>query len=329
MNTQNTAPEGGVTAPASTMNHPAVIWLRDTFLPSVGGNKSEAHRQLGISPKTQTALITGTYQGDREGQLAKLEEQMNRISGQYRPETSQDLAHIPTQMMRRIWNACEASKRAHLLNFVYGKSQIGKTTAAESYKAKFPETTIFFRMPTRTTLYSMLYELTAAVGQRMRYSAAATLRALKEALTPRHLIIADEVHLALANKNGLDALDALRELFDCCGCGLVLIVTDIGAKELISGPYSERIKQLERRGEWEMLPDDPYNADIEAIYRAYGLGEPDAETRKLLRAMGRESCLGQFIHRMKFAAVVAQQERRPLTWADFLDAASRMGRRPE
>jgi len=306
----------------------AIEWLRHDYLPSLAGNMSRASRELGMSHKVLNALLAGNYAGNTEAQLAKLEEQRLRISAQARV-AGIDLEHIPTQLMGRVWSVCDAAKAAHLCNFIAGKSQIGKTTAVEAYKARYPETTILFRMPTRPTVSSLLRELAAAAGLPKTRCAVDALEALRGYLSPRHLIIADEAHLALTRLQGLDALDMLRELYDRCRCGLVLIVTDVGAREIVKGPHAEQLGQFEKRGEWELLPDAPSAQDVAAIWGAYGLPQPNAETQRTIGVLARNSCFGQFVHRLKLAAGMARQQGRSLTWDDFLASALRMGRRPQ
>lgn len=309
------------------LNHPARTWLRDVYMAQPGMTKTKAAEELGISHKVLNALIEGNYTGNADNQLAKLEEQRQRLSALVRVE-GVDLNHIPTAMARRIWAAADAAKSAHLCVTVCGKSQIGKTTAVEKYKLMYPETTIFFRMPTRPTITTLVRELTEAAGLPKARNAWEGMTRLRAHLSPRHLIVADEVHLALTRRQGVDALDVLRELFDRCKCGLLLIVTDIGAREMTKGPFAERLAQLERRGEWEILPETPTNKDVRAVWEAYGLPEPDAETQQQIGAMARSSCFGQYVHRLKLAASFAQQEGRTLTWPDFIRAATRMARRP-
>lgn len=309
------------------LNHPARMWFINSYLRQPGMTKKKAAEELGLSHRTLNAIENGIKHGDVDSQLNTLAEQQKRLAGVVRVE-GVDLDHIPTAMARRIWAAADAAKSAHLCVTVCGKSQIGKTTAVEKYKLMYPETTIFFRMPTRPTITTLVRELTEAAGLPKARNAWEGMTRLRAHLSPRHLIVADEVHLALTRRQGVDALDVLRELFDRCKCGLLLIVTDIGAREMTKGPFAERLAQLERRGEWEILPETPTNKDVRAVWEAYGLPEPDAETQQQIGAMARSSCFGQYVHRLKLAASFAQQEGRTLTWPDFIRAATRMARRP-
>ncbi len=325
-----------ITEPAETITadelkkHPLVIWLADMY-EKHGRNKSALVRTLGgiISSKTVQLLLEGRYPYDVPGMLAKLQEAKDRLNGQLAPAEAADLAHIPTPMMRRMWAAFDAAKSAHLVSLVAGKSQIGKTTAAEAFGMRYPDTTVFMRMPTRPTVSSVLQELVAAARlPKCRTNDEAVAR-LRDKLTPAHLIIVDEAHASLGRQQGADALDLLRELYDRCGCGLALIVTDTGARDFIRGKFAGQLAQLERRGEWELLPSEPNPADMQAVWQAYGLPEPDEQTRAGIFAMARSSCFGQFVHRLKWADVQARRAGQQLSWQFFLAATHAMKDRPQ
>ncbi len=312
------------------MNHPQIIWLREQ-LDAHGGNKTALAHTLGdvISSKTIGLLLEGRYQYNVEGMLKKLKEQQERLNGQLPADAAADLELIPTPMMAQAWAAFDAAKSVHLVNIVAGKSQIGKTTAARAYKNHYPDTTILARMTAQPTISGVLAEIAEAAGVPLGKNMHETMKRLRHFLTPAHLIIADEAHLCLDTLRGVMALDMLRELYDRCGCGLVLIVTDIGAQTFVKSIFNGRLAQLERRGEWELLPPEPCPGDVKAIWQAYGLPEPDKTTEAAIIAMARSSCFGQFIHRLKWAAMQARRAGQPLSWQFFLQATHAMNRRPQ
>ena len=311
-------------------NHPLVQWLDNRLHTVHGGNKSALCRELGaISDKVVTALLKGTYAHDVNGMLARLQEQKDRLSGAL-PLQDVDLYHIPTKLTDRVAAACDAAKAAHLVINISGKSQIGKSTAVQAYRQRFPETTILLRMPTRPTVNSMLCELADALRlPGSRHSNAALLRSLRSALGPHHLLIVDEAHLALTRRQGADALDTLRELYDRCGCGLVLIFTDVGSVHFCKGPFAGQLAQLDRRGEWEALPDAPCAADVAAIWRGFGLPDPDQPTQAAIGALCRSACFGKYVHRLRWAAASAAGQGVPLSWPLFLAATKHMQWRPD
>lgn len=310
-------------------HHSAVTWFKDELLPACGGNMTAACREVGISPKTVKGLLDGTYGGNAAKQLAKLQEARGALAARVHLAEDRDLEHVQTALMNRIWAVCDASKVCHLLNYIGGKSQIGKTTALEAYASKYPETTYLMRMSARMTVPSMLRELLRVCGLPAARTADEALQVLRGHLSKRHLLLVDEAHLALTSRQGLDCLECLRELYDRCKCGMVMAVTDVGARSIVRGPHAERLDQFQRRGAWEILPTCPSLGDVAAIWRAYGLQDPDDETRRKIAAMARSDCFGQYCHRLKVARVEAMGKGRAMCWADFLDVAERMGRRPE
>ncbi len=307
---------------------PALVWLRDTFLPSIGNNMTEADRILGMSPKVLRGLLCGTYKGNRARQLAKLGEQYDRLmakSNLRRP--AGEVVH--TELLRRVWAACDCAKVGHLINWVVGVSQIGKTTAARAYRDRYPETTILLRLPVRPTLTSTLAYLADAMElPGKRKSVADTLRRVGEKLSDRHLLIVDEANLACETARGAEVLNAIRELFDRSGCGVVLMVTDLKGHKVTRSEFAGDLEQLVRRGLWEVLPDTPSEGDVRLLWESYGLPEPDAETASLVGAMARNTCLGEFNNRLRLACASAASAGHELRWDDFSDSLLRLSRRP-
>lgn len=312
------------------LESPAVRWLNEEYLPSVGMNMSAAARELGISHKTLGLLSKGEYKGDIPGQLAKLEEQRQRIGNRsvLRAEAAA-LEFIPTELMGRVHAACDAAKITHMVNFVAGRGQIGKTTAARAYARRYPETTVLVDVPAGCTAGSLTHELLEACGQSVPNSVAARVRALRKYLTPRHLVILDEAHEAMKDRAGLEALAVVRQLFNRCGCGVVLLVTDTEAVDIVRGKFALELEQLTRRGEWEMLPPVPTAADVRLIWEAYGLPEPEEATRRMVSALVKARCFAQLTRRLRQALYVATAAGHAITWQDFLDACARMSGRPE
>lgn len=312
------------------LESPAVRWLNEELLPALGGNMSKASRELGISHKTLGLLARGEYKGDVAGQLAKLEEQRQRLgnlSAWRKADTA--LESIPTELMRRIHAACDAAKITHMVNIVAGRGQIGKTTAARAYARRYPETTVLVDVPAVCTAGSLTAELLEACGLTVPNSVAERARLLRKHLTARHLVILDEAHEAMKDRAGLDALSVVRQLFNRCGCGVVLLVTDTTAVEMVRGKFARDLEQLTRRGEWEMLDPVPTAADVRLIWEAYGLPEPDEQTRRVVNAMVKASCFAQLSRRLRQALYVANTAGRSVCWQDFLDACQRMNGRPE
>jgi len=317
-------------APASpAAQHPAVQWLAGDFLPSIGGNLNEAERRLGISEKTLRGLLRGNYEGNASRQLAKLDEQRQRISAQDSLAFASRSPYIRTEIMQRVWNVCDYAKVAHMLNMVVGVSQIGKTTAARAYKARYPETTVLVELLPKPTMFGMLRQIAAALrlpGSACR-SMGAAQQAVAAALSPRHLVIVDEANLALDRQQGADALDVVRRLYDLSGCAVVLLLTDLDGSRFTSSRFAGQLDQLKRRGRAELLPEIPSAGDVALIWQAFRLPEPDADTARTVNALARKNCFGTLMAILRLAVAEARSAGNDgLDWQHFNAALRRLGR---
>lgn len=182
------------------------------------------------------------------------------------------LADIGNQRMATA--VMEVCQRHSLLGVVSGASGSGKTAAARRF-ADAHGTATYVRMDARTTAASALpqvHQAFAGLGARWlphRQAAAACQTVLRELLDAQGaaLLIVDEAqHLPH------DGLEALRGLYDCAGCGMVLLAQDGLARQL-SG---HQMPQLDGRiGPRYRLPA-PTDADVGAVLAASGVQDGGA-----------------------------------------------------
>lgn len=315
-------------ATTTILNHPAVQWLTTEFLPTVGGSLNEAERQLGISGKVLRGLMRGDYAGNATRQLAKLDEQRQCYTARESASMSATTRYIHTEIMQRVWNACDCAKAASLINMIIGVSQIGKTTAVRAYRERYPETTVLLELMPKPTMFGVLRELATALrlpGSSCR-TLAAMQAAVRAALSPRHLIIIDEAHLALDRQQGADALDAVRRLHDLSGCGVVLLVTDLDGSKFTRSPHAGQLDQLKRRGLSELLPDTPTGKDVALIWQAFQLPDPTPEIERTIHALARKNCFGTLLAIVRLAVAEARLNGTAVDLQHFSAALHRMGR---
>lgn len=320
------------TAPAAPEHPEEIKWLLTAYLPTLGGNKTAAAKNLGISHKTLNALIAGTYTGDTARQLAKLREQKDRLTAT--PATLKNTQYIPTGILRRTVAALDAAKKYNIINIITGVPQIGKTTAAQYYKTTYPDTTILIRLQKNPTITATTRDLAEALRIRTHHTTAATRREIAERLSPRHLLIIDEAHLALENQRGADTLDAIRELYDRSGCGIALLVTDYArGRKILHSPWADMLSQLIKRGYWEILPQIPSGKDIATVWQAYGLPDPDDTTARTLTTLAKGWAFGQITRALKIAlsqtTATAETTGTPVTWDAVNQIIRRLGTQPE
>lgn len=310
---------------------PAITWLRNEYLAQPGMTKTRAAAELGISHKVLNSLLDGSYAGNMERQLAKLEEQRERLAASHSIlPTCYTGEYIRTNVGETVINACNYAKIAHKIHVVYGVSQIGKTTAAKEYRRRYPETTILLELMPKPTISSIVRDLANALRvPTTRQSIADLMQALRAALSPRHLIIIDEAHQALDRQQGADALDVVRRLCDLSGCAAVLIITNLSGEpwdaRIKRSPYIGQLDQLLRRGLPERLPSTPSLGDVRAIWEAYGFSEPDPDTTRTICALARRNCFGTIINYIALAAGEARHLDEAVNWDHFNHAIKRIG----
>ena len=188
---------------------------------------------------------------------------------------------IETKLTKRIWETCRRAFLRKKLTFIFGESQIGKTTALEEYARRNNHgETYYVRMPTRGALGDLLEELAIRLGIPAQQRLRELRRRIIECFDDRTLLIVDECHQCFSShysNRSLASLEFCREIQDRRKCGLVLCGTNIFRDGITRGPHARMLRQLWLRGYSPLqLPDVPSTADLAQFARAFGL-DPAAD----------------------------------------------------
>lgn len=217
------------------------------------------------------ALFTGRRE---EGSVAKLCESIRALRLRMEETAPHNQAlFIQTSLTKRIWTTCETALRRRKLSFIFGPSQIGKTTALSQYAVDHNHgETCLVRMPTRGSLADFLNELGSRLNISTQSRHSDMRRRIIESFDERTLLIVDECHQCLASHysdRSLASLEFCRELWDRRKCGMVLCGTDIFRDGLRN---SKVLRQLWLRGYRPLqLPPAPTAANLVDFSAAYGL----------------------------------------------------------
>lgn len=221
---------------------------------------------------------------------------------------------INTEVMQTVGLACQAALADQMPAYVYGASQIGKTTALKAFQAKMPPgRSVYLRMGSGWTRTRLVRELARLlhVGGRRGWEREDNIFA---ALTPHNLLLVDEFHLALetATTNAAKAmLEFIREVYDLTGCGLVMAATKVGMAGLESGPHRMLFDQLRRRGTVRVvLPDAPPVRDLNAFARQYGLPPPAGSVLAGIKHLVKTRGLGTYAKYLAKADAIAAARAR-------------------
>ncbi len=234
-----------------------------------------------------------------------------------------NIGFVQTETARIIFNACRSALNDAMPAFIYGASQIGKTTALEEFQRTHNHgRTKYMRMGSRWTKGRVVRELASMLGNGTKHTKQWALEdAIFGGLSKFNLLIVDEFHLALETTSEAGAkeiVEFLREIYDRTGCGLVLSSTKVGLEGLENGRNKMLFDQLRRRGVVRViLPDVPKIKDINAFARSFDLPIPAGETLASIKMLLKSRGLGVFVKYLQKAYALAKASGEALTWEGF------------
>lgn len=294
------------------------------WLHGFGQDKKLSDASLSAMMKVSQAAVSQLFSGkyaaedwtpmmDRIRALKEVEdEEMKKV----------DLGFVMTYTAKTIFSVCESAMTDGMPAFIFGASQIGKTTALEEFQRTHNHgRTKYLRLGSRWTKARLVRELARACKAR-------SLKAKKSweleetiygSLNRYNLLIIDEFHLAMETVNeatSREIVEFIREVYDRTHCGLVLSATRVGIHALEEGRNAMLFDQLRRRGVVKVvLPDVPPLKDINAIAKSFELELPKGDILAKVKALLKSRGLGVFVKYLQKAHSLAGSEQ--LTWERF------------
>ena len=278
--------------------------------------------KIGYTGGALSMIFNGKY----ESSLDRVTEEIERYKKLYELRAvSRKLPFISTKLSKSIWQVCDAAREMQRIGFIYGNSQVGKTTALESYtEAHNHGSTVYVRMPAGGAMSCFISELARC----LRISDRFNLRDMRARIIPafddRMLLIVDECHLSVYGKGMANhPLDFVREIHDRSKCGMVLCGTKAFKQEIETGKLAQMMKQILRRRVLTLqLPDCPTREDLNTFASAYGLSPASGAASKLETMMVEREALGMWLTLLRCAAKIASKKKETITW-DHVIAAHR------
>lgn len=286
-----------------------------------GLSLAAAGRAVGFSPASVYRLFTGTYGASYTGLIDKVtkfrklaEDRANR----------KDIGFVETATWKKIESACTQALRAQMPAFIYGPSQMGKTTCLLEFQRRNNHgQTKYVRMPACPSFLYFVKTVAASCHIGTNHASSDDLRdRICEAIDNRNLLIIDEFHQALVTvteRRAAQIMEFIREIYDRTGCGLVLSATNVGELEIERGHNAQIYEQLRRRGMTKLiLPDLPPEGDIKKIAKAFGLPPPEGLAKELVNTMLKTSGLGMYVKYLQGAHELAKNRGEAISWDAFL-----------
>lgn len=270
------------------------------------------------------STVHRVFHGKYEGNLANVVKEIEAAKRLYEQrQAGRKLDFVETSLSRRIYRMCDIALEFQRIAYLFGESQIGKTTNLRRFQqARNHGSVVYVRMPTGGTMGFFL----AALAEALRISPQQKERELRRriisAFDDRMLLIVDECHQALMGRRTYcNPLEFVRELHDATGCGVVLAGTNVFRSEVEGGTLSALMRQSRRRRVISIqLPDSPTRADLDTFAAAYGLKPATGEAEKLQAQVIREEALGMWLTLLRMATKLATRRDEKLTWEHVLKA---------
>jgi len=284
---------------------------------------AETARAVGVSTTTLYRIWTGAYLNPKTGEMIDISDHIDAIN-KYRllAEAREQMTRLPfveTSVWRRIEKICRETLEAQNISFIYGESQIGKTAALKEYVRRNNHgRTIYVLMPASGGVQAMMKAIADACHISSKSCFEHLRERVKNFLDQNKLLIIDEVHEVFCSyqrTSMIRCLSVLRQLQETTSCGMVLCGTEVFRQELERGEFAQALKQLRKRGIWELqLESHPTESDLKIISDYYKLGPPPPEIRHLIKHIAVTHGLGKYIKFIQRAAQLAKSKNQKFTW---------------
>jgi DNA transposition AAA+ family ATPase len=305
-----------------TAEQEALIWWFYSHARGEGFDLKEAAHQIGKDTTTLYRVWTGKY-GASLDNICQDIARYRRLAEERSSRVKLDF--VETSTWRIVEKVCNAALVTQTVAFIWGDSQVGKTTSLEEYARRNNHgQTKLVRMPASAGVQLFMKELARACFVSPDSCFDRLRDRVLNAIDDKTLLIVDELHQAFTSYqhgSAIKVAEVVREIYDRTRCGMVLVGTNVLRDELHTGKLAAILEQLRRRGTIKVqLPPHPPKADLDRIARKFGLQPADGIAAEVLKDMIHTSGLGMYIKFLQSAAMMASRESKRVTWDHFVQA---------
>lgn len=305
-----------------TADHEALVWWFYGHCRTEGWDLKEAAAQIGKDSTTLYRVWTGKY-GASLDNICQDIARYRRLAEERATRVKLDF--VETSIWKVCDKVCNAALVTQTVAFIWGDSQIGKTTALEEYARRNNHgQTKLVRMPASAGVQLFMKELAKACYVSPESCFEKLRERVLNAIDDKTLIIVDELHQAFTSYqsgSAIKVMEVIREIYDRTHCGMVLVGTNVLRDNLTTGRLAAILEQLRRRGTIKVqLPAHPPKVDLDRIAKKFGLPPADGIALEVVKDMIHTSGLGMYIKFLSSAGMLANREGRKLTWDHFVQA---------
>lgn len=309
-----------------------IFWLYSYAVENKLNEAALAAKMGAYDKNTLYQLFRGLYGVYKDGKSSSWANVVKAIKAfkavEIEEQNKKHIGIVETEVKQVVFRACDAALGDGMPAFIYGNSQIGKTTALLEYQRLHNHgRTVYMRMGSGWTRARFVRELARHFNNGVKATKCWALEdAIFGSLNRYNLLIIDEFHLALETTSEASAkaiMEFVREIYDRTGCGLVMSATKVGLEGLESGKNKLLFDQLRRRGVVKVvLPDVPPVRDINTIARSFDLQLPNGDDLRACKNLIATRGLGVFLKYLQKAYAVTKKRKVELTWDAFHKVAN-------
>lgn len=327
MTTQQRPNQPSLNVPGDTVNRAtadlpdnqrsAIRWLHSHALDQ-GWTMAETAKQIKKAENTLYQILTGRHQAGKTPVVEEIEKLRKTVAARAGTDA---LQYIETALTKRIWQVCDSCLIYQRIAFIFGDSQIGKTTALQEYQRTHNHgSTILVRMPAAGKQGDFLRALAAELRISHRLSTQELKIRIKAAFDDRMILIVDEAHQGMRQTRSgrtysTEPYEFLREIHDERRCGLVIAATNVFRDEIEHGQQAGVLAQLSRRRLVALqLPNTPTVADLNTFASAYGLDPATGDAAELQKHTIKDQALGVWLMLLRMTAGRCHKKNLNLDW---------------
>lgn len=273
------------------------------FMEQSGKTQAQIARETSLSTATVSQFLSGTYNGDNEKTAAALIKYLRVAQEQLKQTTAETFYRNLRNTVISMGAADYAHKKCEIV-LLSGAAGAGKTTALKHYVEETTGVIFITANSCMTSASAILGAITEKMGRTPKSKKQLLMKELVNALQgSKRLIIIDEAdHLTFS------ALQALRNLNDEAGVGILLAGNDRIYNQMVCGVKSSEFDQLRTRIFARPKVCNEYTIDeIKGIF-----GVEDLDSVKLLLEVAQSQSLRTARKMYNAAVELARMKKQPL-----------------
>jgi len=273
------------------------------FMEQSSKTQTQIAKETSLSTATVSQFLSGTYNGDNEKTAATLMKYLRVAQEQQKLITSESFYRELKNTKISMGAADYAHKKCEIV-LLSGAAGAGKTTALKHYVDETAGVIFITANSCTTSAAAILTEITLKLGRTPKTKKQLLMKELVSCLQDsKRLIIVDEAdHLTFS------ALQALRNLNDEAGVGILLAGNDRIYNQMVCGVKSGEFDQLRTRIFARPKVCNEYS--IEEIQGVFGV--TDLESVKLLLEVAQAQSLRTARKMYNAALELARMKKQPL-----------------